>query len=326
MINSTYANPVFISQLVEYYYGNLINNNDLYKKLSYSILNNPKYDDLFRDFLRNNNRAVPNNVKIRVSAGGSSQCIIAFYYAIYKIKGRNITVGSTVTPPYYILHKELCKMCGFATWVNDNNIPVDIEVNVSPNNFDGRIQPPSNRGEYVLLDAIYDFYNFTGNEKTVNPWVNWNNNFIMTNSLSKFGFAGARIGAILSTNNDIISYVENYMSNSTLGTNTFAIETLKNIIKEIKLDSEINHEIYNILQYRLKIIREIIPKNLIKSNKKIPFLFVKLNYEFFEELGIEVRHGSEFDVSNKYSRIELLLSEEDFNKMIKRLKIKLFKL
>lgn len=320
MINSTVADPIFISELLEENYGHLINNRKLSEKLKYNIPNNENYDDLIRSFMKHNNRKIPDNVKIRVAAGGCSICISAFYYAIYKIKNRPITVGSTVPPPYYLLHKELCEKSGFCTWVDDNTVNVDIEVNVSPNNPNGTIQPPNYKGEYIMLDSIYDFYQFTKNPETVNPWVNWNNNFVMINSLSKFGFAGARIGEIMSKNDEIINYCQEFLSQNTLGTNTFAIDTLKCIINKININSVFIDDVYKTLRKRLHIVRNIIPKELIYSNTKVPFVFCKLSYKFFEKLNIIVSRGKNFGVSNNYSRLELMMTESDFVELVKRLK------
>ena len=319
-IDAYYADPVFISKLIEHYYGKYINNDDLPKKLLYSIDNSVSYDNLIRRFLIHNNREIPSDVSVNVSAGGSSLCVIAYYYAIYKIKGRNITVGSTIHPPYYLLHRQLAEQTGFCTWIDDINVHVDVEVDVSPNNPDGRVQKPIGRGEYVLLDSIYDAYNFTGSIKSVNPWIDYNKKFCMISSLSKFGFAGARIGYYESSNPAIISSMQYYMSNATLGTNTFAIESLKFTINKIHINSSFVKNVHKTLQKRHKILKNILPNHLIHSNNNVPFIFIKLPSSFFKELNILVRDGSQFAVSDSYSRVQLMISDKNFDELVNRLK------
>jgi hypothetical protein len=320
IIDATFANPIFISTMIQENYNKYINNAHLSKKLSYTILNIDKYDNIIRNFMTNNGRPIPNDVFVRVSAGGSSLCILAHYYAVWKIKGRPITVGPSTNPPYYLLHKELAEFTGYCTWIDDITTPVDLEIDVSPNNPNGSVQPPTVRSEFVLLDSIYDFYNFTGEKTTVNPWVSWGNNFCMITSLSKFGLAGSRIGAYISANPEMIQYMQTFMSNSTLGTNTFSIETLKCVIKQIKMESRFTKKIYKKLQHRINTIRKIIPNNLIYSNNYVPFIFVKIPFTTFMELDILVRKGEEFDTTNEYSRIQLMISDADFKELVKRLK------
>lgn len=321
IIDATLAYPIFVSSMVETHYNKYINNAHLAKKLSYTTFNIESYDNLIRKFLKNNNREVPENAFVRLSAGGSSLCILAHYYAIWKIKGRTITVGSTVPPPYYLQHRTLAEFTGYCTWVEDNDVPVDLEIDISPNNPNGSIQPPNGRGEYVLLDAVYDYYNFTGTHNSVNPWVNYDEQkFCCITSISKFGLAGSRIGMYMSSNHTMVEYMQQYMSNSTQGTNTFSIDTLKCIIKKINIESEFIKSIYKQLQWRIKKLRKIIPPSLIYSDDVVPFMFVKINFEFFTNIGILVRKGDEFSVSNEYSRIQLMMSDEDFAEMVRRLR------
>ena len=82
--------------IVHLHYGKLINNKRLWKKLSYNILNDETFDNLLRLFMKNQNRKIPDNVILRACNGGSSFAIIAFYYAIWKIKGRTITISSSI--------------------------------------------------------------------------------------------------------------------------------------------------------------------------------------------------------------------------------------
>lgn len=323
IIDATFANPIFISEMIQTYYGKYINNKHLSKKLSYTYFNIDSFSNLIRKFMKNNNRAIPDDVLVHLSAGGSSFAILAHYYAIWKIKGRPITVGPTTNPPYYLLHKELAEFTGYCTWVEDISIPVDLEIDVSPNNPNGSTQPPIRRGEYILLDAIYDFFIFTGEMNTANPWIDeyWNNSkFCSIISLSKFGLAGSRIGAYASKNPEMIGYMQQYMTNATAGMNTFSIETLKCIIKQIKLETEFSNNIYKKLQRRFDKLRKIIPTNLIYSDNNVPFIFIKTNYSVFADVGILVRKGDEFATTNEYSRIQLMITDDDFNELLKRLK------
>ena len=320
-IDCSFANPVFISQLLQHYYSKLVNNKKLWKKLSYNILDNNNFDDLLRLFLKHNNRAIPDNVILRACNAGSSFAIIAFYYSIWQIKQRQITVSSAIEPPYYVLHKEIALSTGFCTWIDDGSY-TDVVVCVSPNNPNGIITKisPENKGEYILLDAIYDYYNFTGDKNSVNDWIVWNDKFCQITSISKMGMAGSRIAGIMSSNPVIIGYAQNYFSNVALGTNTFCIETLKCIIGKIRLESRFTKQVYKILQKRLKIIKKVIPHDLIFSNNNVPFLFVKIGFEFFNNINVKIREGSQFEVSDEYSRIELMIDNKDFKALIKRLK------
>jgi bifunctional pyridoxal-dependent enzyme with beta-cystathionase and maltose regulon repressor activities len=80
--------------------------------------------------------------------------------------------------------------------------------------------------------------------------------------------------------------------------------------------SKINYEL---IQYRHREIRKIIPKRLIYSNKNIPLILVKIPSSIFNKFKIKIRPGEEFEVSNNFSRINLMVSDNIWKNILKRL-------
>ena len=322
LIDAVYANPVMMAEdFPPLKYIQKASN------ILYSIDPSPKYEYQIRRYIEFiQKRQLPTNARIIVSAGGSSQLVSAFYWSVQKILNQPITIKSSIAPPFYSLHKDLAETVYNCSWVNYDEPTSDIIVVVSPNNPNGILQTyPSSASSntYVLLDSVYDRPQFS-NTNTVNPWkFNEYNNpyFCEVNSFSKIGLAGVRIGYAITTNDDIYNNMTNYVSTTTLGTNTWGMFNLEGNLSQCGelYNNNFYRNFYGRLQWRQRQIRSIIPSRLISSELTVPLLFVKVPFEAFLEVGVEVRKGEVFEVSNEYSRINLMISDCDFKELLRRI-------
>lgn len=313
-INLAIGNPVIQAELVESNYKRSISELTV-DKLLYNPFNNEEFDSLIKTFLINNNRNVPEYAKIGILPGGCTLGIISTLSAIQKIKRRIITVKFNLPAPYYGSYKKIIHSLKFCQFCDYNQF-ADVEIVVSPLNPTGEISSPTSCSEYIILDSVFDFKMFTGENESVNPWINYDCKLVQISSISKFGFAGTRIGYFITGNSILFELIQEFITLNLFGNNTFSIETFKNIIPLITENSLFEREIRKILNDRQRIVRDILPKNVICSLPTIPFIFVKIPYEYFKSMGIIVARGSDFGVSDEFSRIDMTSSQSDFENFV----------
>jgi len=323
IIDAVYADPIIIAEA----YPPI-----LYRQQSdvikYSIQPNPKDEYMIRqyiDFI--NNKPLPQKNHITISANGATQMTAAFYSAVQRIRGRPITIQSSISPPYYQLHEDIAKTVPDCEWLpyGTHRQSLDILVIVSPNNPDGRIQeyPETvDPNTFILLDSIFDRLSFT-NQYTVNPWKYSqydNPQFCEINSFSKTGLAGTRVGYAITNHPLLTTYMTEYLT-TYLGTNTWSLYNLKCNLgcKGLLYKLPFYSKICKLFEDRQRKIRSIIPAALIVSEPWFPLVFVKISPDAFRTEGVLVRSGTGFNVSNAYSRINLMISAHDFEQLLQRL-------
>lgn len=314
-IDAVYANPIFSAEIMGH---RLILQEP--SDLTYMFTLPRVYHDMIINYIEKSEHVpVPSSIELVVSPIGSTGCITAFYYAIQKILKRTITVKSNISPPFYFLHKFLTTTLPNCEWSETGFI--DIEVIVSPNNPDGRITAPTGTSIYVILDSVYDKEIFSGTPNTVNPWkykYRESPNFCEVSSFSKSGLAGTRVGYALTANKQIAAEMREYFNNATLGLTSSAMKVLLSNMDTL-MDTKIKQKIYVKNQRRQNEIRAVIPKELIRSERNIPFLFVRAPIRLFDNVGIIVRPGENFETSNDFVRINMMIGDREWRIMIKRL-------
>lgn len=293
------------------------------QNLLYSIDPVDKYVELIKEYLKEIGQPVPNNVKIVISAGGATQTCTAYYYAVQKLEKKQITVSSHNHLPHYKLHEQITEIVPNCQWINNQN-NADLVVIVSPNNPDGDVvkYPKVTKKQYLLLDSVFDTPMFSGSFKTINPWKYKyydSKYFCEINSMSKLGLAGIRLGFALTSNLDIYTHMVEYIKISTRGTNTWSLKNFAINFKNDLSNKSFHENIYNELQKRHQQIRKIIPQKYIKSNTTLPFLFLSLPPSIFSRYKITVKSGIDFGLTDQYSRIQMMLSQSDWNELIRRL-------
>jgi hypothetical protein len=260
------------------------------------------------------------NLHIVVSPEGTTGAIRAFYYAVQQIEKRKIKIKSSVKPPYYVLHKKLTHFVPECEWIPYDQ-KGDIEIVISPNNPTGELLKPTGKAKYIILDAVYDKPLFTNQHISVNPWkyeAYQNPNFVEVSSFSKLGYAGVRVGYAVTSNAKIAKLMNEYFKTSTLGLNAWAMKNFEGNYDTI-MDSKWDQMIYQKLQKRHQEIRKWIPQKLITSNDRIPLILTKIPKSYYEQFKIRTRGGTEFDISDDTARLNLMLSNEDWKEMIKRI-------
>lgn len=271
----------------------------------------------------------PPTCKILLSNGGSTILIAAFYYAVSKMLDRQITIKSSLAPPYYALHKQIAEITKNCLWNNSNESSSDIVVIVSPNNPDGRvtsINDVTNISKYILLDSAYDRPQYT-NQTTVNSWkfdLYGNKNFCEINSFSKSGLPGTRIGYAIISDDKIYELMNYYVETMALGLNIWSLNNLKSNLSS-SLSSVIFYKgIYTEIQRRYKEIIQIIPQSkIITSKYNTIFVYCSIPYKYFLNINTIVYSGTHFGETDDYSRINICLSSSEWEIFINRLK-KLF--
>lgn len=316
-LNCYYADPiVFADNLPKYFIQQEQSN------LTYMHYPPKKYNIMLKSYLQHlDEKFNPNGLYIVFSPGGTTAAISAFYYAIQYIENKKITIKSAVKPPYYTLHKKLSKYEKNCEWIDDRSKETDIEVIVSPNNPTGELLKPTFTSKYIILDSVYDKSSFSNKKYSVNPWkyeLYKNNNFCEVNSFSKYGYAGVRVGYLITSNKKIAEIVSKYFEIKNLGLNAWAMANFEKNIP-VFFNDNIKKNNYNLIQKRHNEIRKIIPSKLIYSNRNVPFILIKLPKNIFDKHKIIIRPGEEFAISNDYSRINMMVSNNTWYNIINRI-------
>lgn len=261
------------------------------------------------------------NLHIVISPEGTTGAIRAFYYAVQQMEKRKIKIKSSVKPPYYVLHKKLTHFVPECEWQPNYQGEADIEIVISPNNPTGELLKPTGKAKYVILDSVYDKPLFTNQHISVNPWkyeAYKDPHFIEVSSFSKLGYAGVRVGFAITSNLQIAKKMNEYFKTSALGLNAWAMKNFEANYDTI-MDSKWDQMIYQKLQERHQEIRKWIPKELIISNERIPLCMTKIPKSYYDKFEIKSRGGTGFDITDESSRLNVMLSNEDWKELIKRI-------
>lgn len=316
-IDAGYANPVVLAQMFPQWTFRQTPDSVLY-----TIEPVEQYSQAIRSYVKKVQGFFPENGKVVVSAGGSTQIVAAFYWAVSRVLG-SARIKSSTGPPIYLLHEEIANTISNCRWVPYDQ-SADLIVVVSPNNPNGLIQSyPMDATDktFVLLDSVYDRPQFTSTQ-TVNPWKMQqyaNPRFCEVNSFSKEGLAGLRVGYAITTDTTLYDLMVEYIKTTSLGTNTWAMKNVLHNIPTVLSDPSFYRNGYALFQHRHQQIRRVVPQNKIYSNDVVPLLFVQIPFDRFAPAGIIARPGRVFGMTDQFTRLNLMISDEDFAWLLQRL-------
>ncbi len=316
-LNCYYADPIIFAEKIPRL---KIEQNE--SNITYMHYTPERFKEKLKEYLHHiENKFNSQNLHFVFSPGGTTAAISACYYAIQSLEKRKITIKSCVKPPYYVLHKRLANYEKNSEWIDDISKKTDVEVIVSPNNPTGELLKPTFTSKYILLDSVYDKPIFSNKYNTLNPWkleLYKNPYFCEVNSFSKYGYAGVRVGYLITSNKEIADLVTKYFEIKNLGLNAWAMANFEKNIPVI-FNKQSKKDNYELIQKRHMQIRKIIPNRFIYSNNNIPLILLKIPAKLFYKYKIKIRPGEEFAISNNYSRINLMVSDDIWNNILKRI-------
>ncbi|MFS7980612.1 putative alliinase, EGF-like domain, pyridoxal phosphate-dependent transferase, major [Helianthus anomalus] len=278
---------------------------------------------------------------------GSSQLLTA---ALYALSSENSSSPSNVlaTIPYYPMYKgqtvlfnsENFEFGGDTnSWQSNNstnNIDV-IEFVTSPNNPDGELKK-SVLGGKTIYDHAYFWPHFT-------PIPGPSDHDLMIFTLSKLtGHAGVRFGWVIIKDKEVYEKLSKYITVADLGiSKDTQLRVLKLLKVVIEKDGKPLFEFaYNIMKDRWDRLTSIFSKSTRFSIQKrhplhcnfynetrLPspaYAWVKCEREEDDDCGAVLeaskiigRSGSTFSAKNRYTRLSLIKSQDDFEMLMLRL-------
>jgi len=286
-----------------------------------NYLNVKMVHDYYKDYL---NMELPSDTKI-VFGSAASMMIPAYYYALQKKENKSVTVNTNLDIFYYP-HKLATYISKNVEWVN-NNIKSDLTVIASPSNPLGALSSPKNiKSKYMLFDVVYDVYLFTGSYKTVNPELyeefKKNKNISIVFSFSKLGIAGVRFGFLLTRDDKIAKYAEEYIKIISVNYSSSSATIARLAYYNFFRSKSRNEIIYNKLKYRRDFFLKHAEKHGIKilnTTHMVPYIYTNKSVEWWLKMfNVNTASGIDFGDSNKNSRIHLLMSENYWNEFERR--------
>lgn len=282
------------------------------------------------------------------SIGGTIQAYNSVVWSISKLMNKNyfdkLKIFQINKPPTYNIYKYTEEIIPNTTFYIDTNINdfylnknsdlynCDVGVIISPNNPDGKIIN-ERKGYFQIIDSVYDIPAFTGQYKSVN--TKYSSNEIYIQSMSKLGIPSYRFGWTITENPMIASKIVEYNNKINNGFNTascFMSDTVINLLKINNNHNYIFNNCYNTFNRRKKELTAIFKYfNLYlpeynMNNLYSPYFLIPISNNNMKTIGIDTRKGSDFFMSDNYSRINLMMGENDYKKMIHTLKNNLNKI
>jgi hypothetical protein len=315
--------------------------------LSYTSYNTEQRDIDVIKYLynKNYNITLPTDIKI-VFGCGSTSLAPAYIYALGKKLNKTLSVSSSIERTYGIYKNVASYIVPNTTW-SDLDKDSDLCVNVSPNNPDGKIinlqdylsylqQSTVDNTKYLLLDSIYDSPQFTGQFTSVNSWV-WdyflgNNtdgidmtkNIAIISSFSKLGISGFRYGYVLTRDDDIYNYMNDYIFNTIVLAPTAGAQSAFNHMYSTWNTTSWYTSIYNKLYSRYIQFSTLAQQKgitILNESHKAPYIYTdKSTTWWLDNYNVTARVGTDFDDSDSnYSRLSLMILDSDWNELIRRL-------
>lgn len=279
--------------------------------------------DYYKDFF---NIKLPSDTKI-IFGSATTMMIPAYYYAVQKKENKSISVNTNLNI-YYPLHKLATNILKNAEWVNSNSNS-DLSVIASPSNPLGLITNIKDvKSKYILYDVVYDVYIFTGKFKTVNPELykefETNKNVSIVSSFSKLGIAGVRFGFLLTRDDEIAQYAEEYVNILSIRYNaTSATIARLTYYKHLRSKSR-NEIIYNNIKYRRKFFVKYAKKHgieILNKTYKIPYIYTNKSTDWWlKTFNVNTASGIEFNDTQEHSRFYLMISDKYWNEFERRFK------
>lgn len=226
-------------------------------------------------------------------------------------------------PPTYYMFKNIDNVIPNCKYINHEKYIPDVGLIISPNNPTGEVinERP---GYFQIIDSIYDTPIFTGQSQSVN--TTFSDNEIRIESLSKIGAPSYRFGWAITSNPMIYSKAYEYKKIYNLGQNMASYSMAKNyidLIHKTNIFDAVSKTTFQIFNKRYKEITDIFAKYdiydfkaSINKHKYAPYVFLPISNLQFNSIGIDTRKGDNFFYSNKYSRINLMMNTNDYNKML----------
>lgn len=302
-----------------------------------STYTNQRDVNVIKDLYRNiYGITIPSTATIITGCGGSTLLSGAYFYAVQRKLGKNITVSSPRKVTYGG-HKNISNILKNTQWIDQYN-QADVYAVISPNNPDGYIFNESdftnfntNPNAYLLVDSIYDAKHFT-NQTTLNTWC-WNylsepsnsmfNKIAFLSSFSKLGIAGSRYGYIIVNDAEIAQYIKDYIRCTTLVPPTTGAQCAYNNYISHWNKPQWHHDIYTKFQTRYQQFKNVINKygiNLFNVTTYAPYLYTdKSPAWWLANFNIKTTSGTEFSDTDEHSRISLMVYDYQWDAIIKRL-------
>lgn len=353
MIITNIGNPVYQREvLIDFFQRYNLTENDIFSGyvspsnlLNYQKYGQPKQmENIVRSYYSDVlQRPISQTEYVICSVGGTVQAYNAVVWSISKLMNKNyfdkLKIYQLNKPPTYFIYSyidEIIPNCSFHINDANNNFNInqniDIGVIISPNNPDGRIIN-ERKGHFQIIDSVYDIPMFTGQYKSVN--TKYSHNEIYIESLSKIGLASYRFGWTITENPMIASKIIEFNNKSNNGFNTSSCFMSNTIIELLKKNNNYNNifsNCYNTFNKRKKELTEIFKYYNLYSpeyninNLYAPYFVIPVSENKMNDINIDTRKGSDFFMTDNYSRMNLMMGEDDYQKMKNILKNNLYKI
>lgn len=331
--------------------------------LEYQFDDYRKYDDIIRNYYKNVlNHPIPQDKSIIIGQGTNGSVSSVLWaisklmkktsfdplkiYQINKPPTYNVFYNSANTVPntvfkinglnlpndyddyYFTSHSIMYTGKNLSSGIDYNEETCDISVAISPNNPTGELIY-DRYGHFQIIDSVYDIPLFTNENQFLNKEITGRE--IFAESFSKIGFASYRFGWAITSDPMISSWANKYSRQNHNGLITpsyFSTEQIINTFIQTRSFNDFAKINYETFTKRKNIIYNLMLKNNVfipEYNRKYsPYAFVPISKSKFESIGIDTRTGEDFFMSNKYSRFNLMMKTNDFNKMINILNEKFY--
>ena len=287
--------------------------------------------EFIKDYFKHNNIYLPKDTKI-IYGAGTTMMISSMYYALQKKLNHPINI-TTNLDVFYMLHKKLANIAKNVEWINNNNKysnKAELSVIVSPSNPLGIITHPKDvHTKYMLYDIVYDKLSFTGKDTSVNIGLfeefAMNKNIFITTSFSKLGIAGVRFGFLITRDDQIAEYCNEYINIVSVRTPTASATIGRLCYYRYFKNKSFYINIYNIIQNRKKIFIKYAKKyniKIINNITIIPYIYTNKSTEWWlKNLNTETRKGSDFNDIDAHSRFNLMISEDKWSEFVRRFEL-----
>jgi len=278
------------------------------------------------DYYKNTfNINLPKDTKI-IFGAGTTMMIQSLYYALQKKLKKSITI-TTNNKIYFILHERLVELYKNMEWYNDSENNNDLVVIVSPSNPLGIITDLKEiKNKYILCDLIYDNPIFTGKFESVNlnlyKEFKINKNIFITSSFSKLGIPGVRCGFLITRDNEIANYCNEFVNLTSVRYPTANITIGRIVFYKYYINKLWHIKNYNILQNRINEFINVSKKHGIKILNEtfmVPFIYTNKSVNWWmKKFNVETRKGSDFNDTDKNSRFNLMIKEDYWIEFMRR--------
>ncbi|KAG4380375.1 hypothetical protein JHK82_045233 [Glycine max] len=323
-------------------------------RMGYSYSDKSYISQLLVEYIKKLHAIVGNAItkgKYIVFGSGSTQLLNAAVYALSPNSSMS-PAKVVATAPYYPVYRTQTQFFNSrdfsyegetSSWKNktDKN-SIFIEFVTSPNNPDGKLTKEVLEGPNVksIYDRAYYWPHFTAIPSPADD-------DLMIFTISKLtGHAGSRFGWAIVKDEAVYEKMLTYMDMNTMGVSREAqLRALKLLDVALEGDGkEIFQFAYSTMRDRWIRLKEIISKTKRFSLQKISSQYCtffkrgrdaspayawlmcerqqdKNCYEILEAAGINGREGSLYSADNRYVRLSLIRSQDDFEILINKLKI-----